>query len=159
MTSLESLIFLIEVLQDIANTQTCAARFLAVSGADALACSAYFVLALGCLVGTVQHSVGGQDEMCTLADVQTALEVVAGSLQLLGFLHEEVGSNDAAIANDVELAFIKDAARNAAEHKLLAFKDDGVSGVRSSGETRHDIILRCKHIYDFTFSFVAEYDA
>ena len=78
---------------------------------------------------------------------------------LAGFLHEEVGSNHTTIANDVELAFVEDATRNGPQHKLLTFKDDGVSRIRAACIPCNYVISRSENIHDLTFTFVAENDA
>ena len=88
--------------------------------------------------------------------MQTTLEVVAGSFQLLGLCHEQVGGNYATVADNVDLALIKDAAGDAAENKLFAFENNGMSGIRTSGETRNDIILRRKAVNHLTFAFVTK---
>ena len=109
MAGLQRIVLLLEVVQNVAHTQSRAACLLAVGGADALSCGAHFVLSLGCLIGAVEHTVRGQDEMGALADVQTALEVVTGSLQLMCLGSEQVGSYHAAVAYDVQFALIEDA--------------------------------------------------
>ena len=156
---LQGVVLLLEVLKDVAYAKSRPACFLAVCRADTLAGRADLVLSFGCLEGTVQNPVCGQDEMCPFADVQTALEVVASFFEFTGFLHEEVWSNDTAVTDDVELAFIEDAAGNAAEHKLLSFEDDGVSSVWPACEAGYYIIIRGEHIHYLSFSFVAEDDA
>ena len=44
---------------------------------------------------------GGQNEMGTLAYVQTATQVVTGSFQFLSLCHKQVGSNDTSVTDDV----------------------------------------------------------
>ena len=158
-TCLQRGIFLLEVLEDVAYAQARTAGLLAVGRPDAFARGAHLVLALGGLVGTVEHAVGGQDEVCATADVQPLPEVVAGGFQLAGFLHEEVGRDDAAVANDVELALVEDSAGNAAEHELLSLEDDGVSGVRTACKACNNVVPGCEHVHHLAFSFVAEDDA
>ena len=128
-------------------------------GADALARGAHFVLALGSFVGAVEDAVCGQDQVSAGADVQAAFEVVAGSFQFAGLLHEKVGGDDAAVADDVQLALVEDARGDGAEHKLLAIEDDGVTGIGATGEAGYNVVFGGEDINDLTFSFVAEDDA
>ena len=44
-----------------------------------------------------------------------------------------------------------------AENKLFAFENNGMSGIRASGETRHNVILRCKAVNYLTLAFVTKY--
>ena len=97
--------------------------------------------------------------MGTLADVQAALDVVAGGLQFLGFGHEQVGCNDASVADDVDFPCVEDSRGNAAEHILLPVEDDGVSCIGTTGKTGDNVIARCEYVHDFAFSFVSENDA
>ena len=156
---LECLVLLLEVVLDVANAQTDTAGLVAICGANALTGGANLVLALGGLVGAVEHTVCGQDEVCAAADVQTALEVVAGAFQFHGLGHEEVGGNDTTVADDVQLALVEDARGDAAEHELLAFEDDGVSGIGTTGKSCHNVVAWGEYVYNLTFSFVAEDDA
>ena len=156
---LEALVLLNEIVEDIANAQSHTCCLVGIGGADSLAGGSHLVLALGGLIGTVEHTVGRKDKVCTAADVQTLRQAVACSLQFVGFLHEEVRCNDAAVAYDVQLTLVENAGGNAAEHEFLAFKNNGMSGIGATGKTGDHIIARSKIVDDLAFSFVAENDA
>ena len=101
----------------------------------------------------------GQDEVGAAADVQTALQIVASLLQFHGLCHEQVGSDDAAVADDVQFALVEDTRGDAAEDELLALEDDGVSGIWTAGKTCHNVVAWGEYVYNLTFAFVAEDDA
>jgi hypothetical protein len=100
--------------------------------------------------------VGRQDEVGALGDMEAAPDVVAGSLQLIGLCHEEVGGQHATVAYDVYLALAEDAGGNGAQHKLLAVEDYGVAGIGTAGKACHHIILRSEIIYYLSLAFIAE---
>ena len=159
MACLECLVFLFKIFQDVAHAETYALCLVAVGGAYALAGGAHLVLSLGGLVGTVEHTVGGQDEMGAAADVQAVGQRITGGFEFFGLGHEEVGGNDAAVADDVDFPFVEDARRNGAQHEFLSFKDNGVSGVGTARKTGHHIVARSKVVDYLTFAFIAKYDA
>ena len=66
----EGTVFFFEAVEDVAHAEADAGGLVAVSRADAFAGGANLALALGGLIGTVEHAVGGQDEVGALADVQ-----------------------------------------------------------------------------------------
>ena len=158
-TRFERTVFLFKVLFDVADTQAHAGGLVAVSRTDALARGAYLVLALGGLVGAVEHAVGRQNEMGAAADVEARGDVVAGGFEFAGFCHEEVGRDDAAVAYDVRFAFIEDARRNGAQHEFLSVEDNGVAGVGASGKAGDYVVARREEIHDLAFAFVAENNA
>ena len=155
----QGLIFGVEVVQDVAYPQSHAGSLVAVGGANAFARGAHLVLAFGGLIGAVQHTVCGQNEVCPLADVQAFGEFVASGLQFVRLGHEEVGSNHAAVTYDVDFLLVEDARGNAAQHKLLAVEDDGVSRIRAAGKACHHVVAGRKVVHHFTLALVAEYDA
>ena len=87
--------------------------------------------------------------------MQTALEVVSALLKILGLLHEEVGSEHYAIADDVNLTSLENARRDAAEYILLALKLESVACIRTALETCDHIILRGEDINNLALTFVA----
>ena len=159
MAGFQSRIFFFKAVEDVTHAQADACGFVAVSGADSFAGGAYFGLAFGGFVSTVQDTVGRQDQVGALADVQTFFQVVSCGLQFLGFGHEQVRSDDATVADDVHFVFCEDARGDGAEYELLAFENDGVSGVRAACEAGHHVLFRGKHVYHFSFAFVSENDA
>ena len=80
-TCLEGIVFLFEVVKDVADAESRTGSLVAVSRSDALASGTYFVLAFECLVCAVQGTVGREDEVSAFADMQTALHLVTGILQ------------------------------------------------------------------------------
>ena len=85
-------IFLFKVVEDIAYAQTIAGNLIGIGGTDAFAGGTYLVLAFLGLIGGIEQTMGGHDEMGLLGDMQALLELMATGLERLGFLHEQVGS-------------------------------------------------------------------
>ena len=159
MSGFEGFVFGLKIMLDIAHAQPYASRFVAISRADAFARRTHFVFAFGGFVGAVEHTVGGQDEVGAATDVQAVGDGVAGRLQFLRFAHEEVGRNDAAVADDIDFIFVEDAGGNGTKHKLLSIEDDGVSGIGAAGKTRHEVVLGREEIDHLSLALVAEDDA
>ena len=148
-----------EVVLYVAHAQACAAGFLAVCRADALACGANSCGTLRCLVCAVEHAVRGQYQVGAAADVEPAVQVVACRFKLLGLGHEEVWSDDASVADDVELPLVENARGDAAQDELLAIEDDGVAGVWTACEACHYVVFGCEDVHHLAFAFVSEDDA
>ena len=91
--------------------------------------------------------------------MQATVEVVACGFQLLSLCHKKVGRDDAAVANDIQLTLVEDTGGNGAKNEFLAVEDDGMTSVGTAGKTCHDVVFGSEDIDDFSFSFVAEYDA
>ena len=104
---LMSLILSLEVIQNVANTQTSTAHLIGISRTNALACSSHLVLTLRGFDGSIEHTMSRHDEMCFFRDIETALQVVTALLKILGLLHEKVWSQYHTITNDVYLATLK----------------------------------------------------
>ena len=148
-------IFLLEVVEDIAYTQTIAGNLIGIGGTNALAGGTYLVLAFLGLIGCIEQTVGGHDEMGLLGDMQALLQFMAAGLERLGFLHEQVGSQYDTITDDIYLTTLEDARGNGAKHILLALELQRMTGIGTALKTSHHIILRGEHINYLTFSFVA----
>ena len=69
MTSLGLGVLLREVLEDIAYAQTVTADFIGISRTDALASGTHLVLSLLSLVGSIEHPMGGHNQMSLLRDM------------------------------------------------------------------------------------------
>lgn len=155
---LECSVFGFESVEDVTHAQTYTCSLVAIGRANALTRGAHLVLALGGLVGAVEHTMGGENQMGALADVQTLGQLIASCLQLVGFCHEEVGGNHATIADDVHLALVEDAGGNGTEHEFLAIEDDGVAGIGAASKTGYHVVTRGEIVDHFAFAFVAEND-
>ena len=155
----ERLVFLFEVVLDVAHAEADACGLVAISWADAFSRCSHFALAFGRFISAVEHAVGWEDEVGASADVEAFSQGISSSLEFMSFSHEEVGSDDAAVADDVDFLFVEDTRRNGAEHEFLAIEDDGVSGVRAASKTSYHVIVRGEEIHHFSFAFVAEDDA
>ena len=105
-------IFLLKIVKNISYTQTVAACLVGVSGANAFARCAHLVLALGCLVGCIEQAVSRHNEVCLFRNVEAVLQTVPAFLQVLCFVHEEVGSQHNAVADDVNLVTLENARWN-----------------------------------------------
>ena len=148
-------IFLFEVVEDIAYAQTIAGNLIGIGGTNALAGGTYLVLAFLGLIGGIEQTVGGHDEMGLLGDMQALLQFMAAGLERLGFLHEQVGSQYDTITDDIRFSTLEDARGNGAKHILLALELQRMTGIGTALKTSHHIILRGEHINYLTFSFVA----
>ena len=155
MAGLGSRVFLIKVVQDVTHTQTVAADFIRISGADALACGSHLGVSLGCLVSGIQQAVGRQNEVGLLGDVQTFFQVVAGSLQCFGLGFEQSRVQYHPVTDDVYLIALEYAGRDGAEHVFLSFKLQRMPGIGASLKAGHDIVSRGQDIDDLAFAFVA----
>ena len=67
-------IFLFKVVEDIAYTQTIAGNLIGIGRTNALAGGTYLVLALLGLIGGIEQTMGGHDEMGLLGDMQALLQ-------------------------------------------------------------------------------------
>ena len=152
-------ILFVEMVKDVSHSQADACGLVAICWADALPGGAHFGFAFCGFVGTVQHPVRGQDEVCPFADVQALFQVVSCGFEFFGFGHEQVRRDDTAVSDDVHFVFGEDARGDGAEHEFLAVEDDGVSRVRAAGEAGDHVIIRSEHVHDFSFSFISENDS
>ena len=87
--------------------------------------------------------------------VETLFEWMAALLQFLGLIHKQIRGQNHTIAYDVDLAPLEDTRRNGTKYILLAFKLQCMSGIRTALKPSHDIILRCQHINNLPFAFIA----
>ena len=148
-------ILLVEVVQQVAHAQTVAAHLVGIGRTDALARCTHFGIALGGLVGSVEQTVGGHDEMGLLRDVKALLQVVARCFERFGLSLEESRIEHYAISDDIHLVALENSRRNRAEYILLTFELQCMTGVRSALKTSHHVVTRRQHIDDFAFAFVA----
>ena len=155
MTGLGGSILLVEAVQNVTHAQTVTAHLVGIRRTDALTRGANLVLTLCSLIGSVQHTVRGHNQVCLLRDVQTRLQLVAARLQGLCLVHEEVRGKDHTVANDVDLATLENARGHRAQHVLLTLELQRVTSIRTTLETGYHIILRGQHVDHLTFSFIA----
>ena len=155
MAGLGGRIFLLEVMENVAHTQAVAAYLVGVGGTDALAGGAYLGIALGRLVGSIEHPMGGQDEMGFLRDVETLLQGMAGGFEGFGFGLEQRRVEHHAVADDVHLVALEDSGRYGTEHIFLSFEFKGMSRIGTSLETGNDIVAGSQYVNDFPLAFIA----
>ena len=141
-TGLGSGIFLFKIGQDISYTHTVTAYFVCIGRADALAGCPHFRIPLGCFVGGIQYTVGRQDEVRLLGDVQAFLQIMAGSLQCFCFRLEKSRIKHNTVTDDIYLVTLENSRRNGTEHVLLTLEFQCMSGIRSTLETCHHVISR-----------------
>ena len=159
MASLMSGIFLFEVVEDVTHAESIARDLIGIGRTNALTGGAYLVLTLLRLIGCIEQAMGGHDEVGLLGDMQAVLQLMTASLQCLGFLHEQVGSQDDTIAYDIRFVSLENTGGNGAKHIFLTFELQRMTGIRTSLEASHHIILGGEHINDLTFSFIAPLQA
>ena len=159
MAGFERLVFGLKTVQDISHTQSHTGCLVAIGGADTFTGGAYLVLAFGGLIGTVEHTMGGQYKMGAPADMQTFGKGITGLFELAGLNHKKVGGNHTAVADDIDLALIEYSGGNGPEYKFFSVKNDGMSGIGTAGKAGHYIVTRCKEIHHLTLAFVTEDNA
>ena len=94
----------------------------------------------------------GQNEVSAAADVQAVGDGIACGFQFARLGHEQVGRNDATVADQIQFTGIEDTRGNRTEHKFLSVEDDGVSGIGAAGKARHQIVARSEIIDDLAFA-------
>ena len=97
------------VLHDVSHAQTGAGNLVGIGGAYAFQSGADFGIAFGLLVGGVEQTVGGQNEVCLFRDIEVFGGIDAFFLQCFDFLFEDAGLYEHAIANQVYLVFMENA--------------------------------------------------
>ena len=155
MTGLRLGVFLLEVLEDITNAETVSADFIGISRSNTLTGGTYLILTLLGLIGSIEHTVSGHDEMGLLRDMQTLVQMMATGLQGLGLLHEQIRSKHHTVTNDIHLSTLEDSRWNGAQYILLAFKLQRMTSIRTTLETGNHIVLRGQYIDHLTFSLIA----
>ena len=87
------------------------------------------------------------------------MEVIACRLQFAGLCHKKIGRNDTASTDNIQFVLVEDARRNAAQHELLSFEENGMAGVRTARKTSHDVVSGREDVHNLSLSLVAENDA
>ena len=149
------LILALEVVQDISHAQAVAADLVGVCGADALARRAYLGVALGSLVGRIQQTVRGHDEVGFLGDVQAFFQRMACGFEGFGFGFEKGGVEHHAVADEVHFVALEYAGGDGTEHVLLSVELKRMSGVGAALEAGHYVVSGGQHVDYFAFAFVA----
>ena len=78
-----------KVMKNISYTHSVTAYFIGISGADTLSCSSYFRIPFCRFVCRIQNTVCRQNQMCFLGDMQSFLQIMAGSFQRFCFSFEK----------------------------------------------------------------------
>lgn len=131
------------------------AHLVGIGGADTFAGGAYFPGTHWRLLGGVEHTVGGEYEVCLFRDIELAGDVVSAGGQCFGFLLEEYGVEYDTVADDVDFTTLEYARGYGAEHIFLAVEFQRMAGIRAALETGDDVVFRSENIDDFAFAFVA----
>ena len=97
------------VLHDVSHAQAGAGNLVGIGRAYAFQSGADFGIAFGLLVGGVEQTVGGQNEVCLFRDIEVFGGIDAFFLQCFDFLFEDAGLYEHAIANQVYLVFMENA--------------------------------------------------
>ena len=147
-------IFLIEVIQNIAHTQTVTADLVGVSRTDTLARSANLGFPFCRLVGFVQQAVGRQDQVRFLGYIETLRQRVSRLRQFFRLFHKQQRVKHHTIADDVHLAPLEDTRRDTTKHVLLSVELEGMPCIGSSLETGYHIITRRQYIHHLAFALV-----
>ena len=155
MTSLGSGIFRFKVFEYITYPQTVTAYFVSVCRTDSLTCRSHFVLTFLSLIGSIENTMRRHNQMGLLGDMQARMQIVSTGFKCLGFLHEEIGSQNYTITDNVNLSTLEDSRWNRTEHILLSFKFQCMASIRTTLETGNNIVLGSQNINYLTFSFVA----
>ena len=145
--------------QQIPDAHAVAAHLVGIGGTDALARRADLGATLRRLVRSVEHAVGGQDQVGFLRDAKLFGQIVAAGSQRFGLLAEEDGVDHHAVADDVGLAALENARRNRAEHVFLAVEFQRVTGIGTALETGHHLVTGRQHVHDLPFALVTPLQA
>ena len=155
MTGLMGSVFLLEILEDVTYSQTVARDFVSIGRTDTFTCSPYLTLSFLSLVGGIEHTVSRHNQVSLLGNIQTGTQIMTALLQVLGFSHEQIGSQHHAVTDNVHLSSLEDTGGNTAKHILLTFELQGMSGIRTTLKTSYYIITRSQNIDHLTFTFIA----
>ena len=144
------------VAQHVAAAETRAAHLRGVGGADPAARRADLLprRARG-LLGLVERAVVEHHHLRAGGDEETPLRLHARGAHGLDLLDEVERVHHHAVADDARLALVQDAARDEAQHALLALRDHGVAGVRAALVAHHDVRLVRQDVDDFSFAFIS----
>ena len=148
-------VFFLEVIEDVTHAQTVARHLIRIGRTNALTGGTYLVLTLLGLVGCIEHTMGGHDEMGLLGDMQTGMQIMTAGLQCLRLVHKQVGRQHHTVTDDVDLSTLEDSRWNGTQHILLALELKRMTSIRTALETGYHIVLRGQYIDHLTFSFVA----
>ena len=148
-------VFLFEIQQNIAHTNTHAANLIGVGRTDALACCSHFVLTLGRLVCGVEQTVGRQNQVRLLRYVKAFGKVVSRLRKCLGFSLEQRRVEHYSVAYDVHLVALENSRRNRAQNIFFTIEFERVPCIGSALETSYHIVFGGEHVNNFTFSLVA----
>ena len=122
MSLLGCLIALLQLVLDVAYTQSRASDLVRIGGADALARGTDLGRTLVRLLCCVDVSMRGEDQMGLARDEETLAEVVSATRERTGLLGEEDGVEYYTIAYDIELVPLEDPRGDGAQDVLLALE-------------------------------------
>ena len=142
------------LVQHVLDAKAGAVHLVHVAGADAALGGADEVLAELLLVRPVEVLVVGHDDVRVAGD----LEVVGGDALLgehVDLGQQDLGVNDAAVADHGVGALVHDAGGDLVERELLAVRDDGVAGVGTAGVAADDVKVAGDEVGDLALALVA----
>jgi hypothetical protein len=94
------------------------------------------------------------DEVGAVGDQQTALVVDPVLVQLRELVEHGRNVQDNAVAQDVYTLVVKDTAGEQVESVLVPVGNDSMAGVRTSVETRADIVILGQDVDELAFALV-----
>ena len=80
-----------------------------------------------------------------------------GDIVAFSFEGNRVENNS--VTDDVDCIWSENAGWHTSQNETLAFEMKRVACIRASLETCNDRVVACKHVNDFTFSFIAPLEA
>ena len=142
------------LVEHVLDAQAGAVHLVHVGRADAALGRADEVLAELLLVGAVEVLVVGHDDVRVAGD----LEGVAGdalALEDVDLGEEDLGVDDAAVADHRVGALVHDAGGDLVKRQLVTVGDDGVSGIGAAGVAADDVEVAGDEVGDLALALVA----
>ena len=142
--------------EHVAAAQTRAGDLRRIGGADSAAGGADLLAGrAGGLFGLVERAVVEHDHLGAGGNEETALRFDTGRPEGFDLLDEIDRVHHDAVADHANLAVVENAAGNEAKHALLAFRDDGMAGIRSALVAYDEIRLVGKNVDNLALAFIS----
>src|SRR6185312_4743692 len=146
-------------VQQIADPETVASRFIHICGSDALEGTADLLRAFQHFRSLVERAVRRKDQMGTLRDIDVLPVIDAEGRNRIAFFFEDHRIEYHAIADQVGRLFMKDTGGYLVKNDLFSVYIQGMPGIGPPLETGDQVIARRKIVYYLSFSFIAPLEA
>ena len=134
--------------------------FVGIERRDALLGGAGLFFLQAALLKHVQLPVPGKEEGCAVADHYIfGCDGNVSALQVLDFLHQDLGIQGNAVAQNIDDVFTEHAGGQEMKIEFAVFIDNGMTGVAAALKTDNDIEILRQQVDHPAFAFVAPVDA